>query len=368
MSLLKAPYLSSPLSTSIVELFGGATWLLGPEAGFYLVALSHSHCIQLRDPISGLWRAVGTPSGGAGGAGGDAIPMNIYSDGVNYRIANQTGCPVGALLTTAGSGYTSAPTVTDSASAATWRAIVGGAVNTTVTITNGGAAYSYPPIVVFSPPPTGGLPATGYATLTSGAVSSITVQNQGAGYVSPPTITFLNDPREIISPTLSNGYGAAATAALTGAGTVTAVVVVDHGQTVLTSLPTLTFTGGGGSSAAATVIMNWTITAFAAGTAGVGLTGTAAMITALDAFPTTTAAYANNKYQSGLVGTRTAQIKAPVTGGGITATGAVIYDGGVYTSVPTPLVIPSASIVTTAPVVTFTMGGAGGSSYVWQIG
>jgi len=368
MSLLKAPFLSAPLSTPIVELAAGETWLLGPEAGFYMVALSRAHCIQVLDPISGLWRTVGSSSGGAGAGGAESSPRAVYSDGVNYRIANQTGCPVGALLTTAGSGYTSVPTVTDSASAATWRAIVGGAVNTTVTITSGGFAYSYPPIVVFSPPPSGGLPATGYCAITSGAVSSITVQNQGAGYVSPPTVTFINDPRELTSLTLSDGYGAAATTALTGAGTVTAVVVVDHGQTALTSLPTLTFTGGGGSSAAATVIMNWTITAFAAGTAGVGLSGTVAMITALDAFPTTSAAYANNKYQSGLVGTRTAQIKAPISAGGVTATGAVIYDGGCYTSVPTPLVIPSASVVTTAPVVTFTMGGSGGSSYVWSIG
>ena len=112
--------------------------------------------------------------------------------------------------------------------------------------------------------------------------------------------------------------------------------------------------------------MCWTITAYAAGTAGAGLAGTVAQISAEDAFPTTAAAYTNPYIQSGLVRTRNANIKAPISSGGITATGAVIYDGGIYTSSPTPLVIPTASVVTTAPVVTFTLGGVSDTSYVTQ--
>ena len=134
----------------------------------------------------------------------------------------------------------------------------------------------------------------------------------------------------------------------------------------MTALPTLSFSGGNGSGAAATAIMCWTITAYTAGTAGAGLSGTVARITAEDAFPTTAAAYTNPFTQSTLVKTRNADIKAPITGGGITATGAVVYDGGIYTSVPTPIVAATASVVTTAPVVTFTMGGAQDVSYLTQ--
>ena len=270
------------------------------------------------------------------------------------------------MVTNAGSGYTSAPTVTASAGNSIWKAVVGGAVSTTVTVTNGGTNYTYPPIVQFQAPPAGGVQATGYCTLSSGAVSSVTVTNQGAGYASAPTVVFINDPREGVNG-VTQGYNAAATATLTGAGTVTAVLCLDHGQGSQTSLPTLAFAGGGGSSAAATGIMCWSITAYAAGTAGTGLSGSVAQISAEDAFPTTAAAYTNPYTQSGLVRTRPANIKAPISSGGITATGQVIIDGGVYTSSPTPLVIATASVVTAAPVVTFTLGGQTDTTYLTQV-
>ena len=56
----------------------------------------------------------------------------------------------------------------------------------------------------------------------------IEVTNGGEGYTSPPQIVFVNDPREGLNG-VSVGYNAAAVATLTGAGTVTAVVCVDHG-------------------------------------------------------------------------------------------------------------------------------------------
>ena len=344
-------------TTNVVTLQAGQVQILSP-AGWYWVKTGLYTSLQQYDPITGIWRAIGA---------GDntAVDHFIYSDGVNYRLANQTGAPVGALLTNGGSGYTSAPTVTASAGNSIWRAIVGGAVSTTVTITNGGANYTYPPIVQFQVPPSYGVQATGYATLTNGVVSSVTVTNQGAGYASAPIVQFINDPREGVNG-VTQGYNAAATCTLTGAGTVTAVLCVDHGQGGLTSLPTLSFAGGGGSSAAATAIMCWSITSYTAGTAGAGLAGSIARITAEDAFPTTAAAYTNPFTQSGLVKTRNADIKAPISGTGITATGAVVYDGGIYTSSPTPLVVPTASVVTTAPVVTFAMGGQTDTSYIMQ--
>ena len=344
-------------TTNVVNLQAGQVQLLYP-AGWYWIKTGLYTSVQQYDPITGIWRAIGA---------GDntAVDHFIYSDGVNYRIANQTGAPVGALLTNAGSGYTSAPVVTASAGGSIWKAIVGGAVSTTVTVTNGGVNYTYPPIVQFQAPPPGGVQATGYATLTSGVVSSVTVTNQGAGYASAPIVQFINDPREGVNG-VSTGYNAAAACVLTGAGTVTAVLCLDHGQGGLTTLPTLSFAGGGGASAAATAIMCWSITAYTAGTAGAGLAGSVARITAEDAFPTTTPAYTNPFTQSGLVKTRNADIKAPISSNGITATGQIVYDGGIYTSAPTPLVVPTASVVTTAPVVTFAMGGQSDTSYIMQ--
>ena len=351
--------------TNVIALNSGSMWTLGPEAGIYEVVLDKYHLLQYRDPITGVWRGKGS-----NGTGGEA--QYVWSDGNNVRIANLTGCAVGALLTNGGSGYTSAPTVTASAGGSLWRAIVGGAVNTSVTVTAGGSNYTFPPTCVIDAPPQGGIQATAYCTLSSGAVSSVTIVDQGAGYVTTPNINFINDPREInsgiVNAAITSGYGAVAALSLTGAQTVTGLVETSFGTAPVSSLPTLTFSGGGGSSAAATALMAWTITAFAAGTPGVGLAGTVARITAEDAFPTTAPAYTNPTTQKNLIFTRPADIKAPISAGGVTATGAVIYDGGLYTSVPTPIVMPTASVVTTAPVVTFTMGGAPGVSIVMRVG
>jgi len=119
MGLFSGPGLTPTLKgavTNEITLAGGSVVLLQP-AGWYYLGLGKYTTLQQYDPITGIWRTIGA------GAPGDQY---IYSDGVNYRLANLTGCVVGALLTNAGSGYTSAPTVTASAGGSIWRAIVGG--------------------------------------------------------------------------------------------------------------------------------------------------------------------------------------------------------------------------------------------------
>lgn len=352
--------------TNFYDLAPGSVQLLAP-AGPYMVRTGLYTSIQQLDPISGIWRTIG---GGVNGGGAEFV----MSDGVNYRLANQTGCTVGALLTNAGSAYTSAPVVTASAGSSIWKAFVGGAVNTTVTVANGGTGYTYPPLVAFSAPPVGaGIAATGFSTLSGGVVSSITVVDQGAGYTVAPTITITPDPREGVNGVVQ-GSNAAAVATLTGAGTITGLVCIDHGQGTLTTVPTLAFSGGGGSSAAATAIMCWSITAFAVGTAGAGLAGANAQITALDIPSTTAAAYLNPStqygtaaYNWGLVRQRPANIIGTVTAGAITVTTPRYLDGGIYTTAPVAVVNANASVVTTAPVVTVTMGGLNDRSYVMQL-
>jgi len=222
-----------------ISLAPGQTWLIQP-AGWYWVKPGPYTALQIYDPILLSWVTVG-------GGSASADPLYIGSDGENYRLANLTGCAVGASVTNVGSGYTSAPTVTASAGSSVWRPVIGGAVSQTVTVGAGGQNYTYPPNVLFSAPPAGGIQATGYVTLSGGAVSSITMVNQGGGYTSPPTITFVNDPREGIN-NVTLGYGAAATCALTGAKTIAGIICVDPGSGGLTSIPTFTISGGGGSS------------------------------------------------------------------------------------------------------------------------
>ena len=345
--------------TNYFSLAAGETFALGESAGTGAFAINSGlyAAVQQQDPITNIWRTIG------GGDPNGSVHY-MFSDGVNYRLANQTGCAVGALITNAGTGYTSAPAVAATAGSSIWKAIVGGAVNTTVTVSNGGSNYTYPPIIQFSAPPAGGIQATGHATLSGGAVSTIVVDDQGAGYSSPPTITIINDPREGIN-NVTQGYNAAAVCLLTGSGTITGLLCIDHG-TPLTAVPTLSFSGGGGSAAAATAIMCWSITGVTVGTAGTGFTGPS-KLSGLDAFPTTAAIYKNGATQSGLVKIREANILLPESGGALTATGLVIYDGGIYTSVPTPLITTNGALITASGVVTFAMGGQTGGAYVTPV-
>ena len=331
------------LASNVLTLNAGQCWEI--PSGWFEVKTGKYTTIQEYDPITGIWRTIG-------GGKTDGSLDRVHSDGINYRLANQTGCAVGALLTVAGSGYVSPPTVTPSAGNSLWRAIVGGAVATAITIANGGSGYTYPPTVIFSPPPFPGVQATGYASISGGAVTGVTVTDQGAGYTSPPTITFIGDQREG-SNNITTGINASAVATLTGAGTVTAVLCIDHG-TPVGALPTLSFSGGGGSLAAATAIMCWTMTAFAVTSGGAGYTNPAYVVAA-SPFPATASAYINPTTQRDLVKTRNAQFLATQTAGAIVVGTQTLQDGGIFTGVPTPTTVGGAP--TTAAVLTGTIGG-----------
>ncbi len=332
------------LTSNQVTLQAGAVWT--PPANGYWANLGRYTQLQEYDPITTCWFPI------------SGVKKNVFfnADGVNMRLANTSGCVVGAYLTNAGSGYTSPPTVTTT-TGATLFAIIGGAVSTSATVTYGGTNYTQPPIVFFGAPPSPGVQATGYATISGGVVTGITVTNQGAGYTFPPTISFFNDPRD------STGANAAAVATLTGAGTVTAVLVNNHGNPT-TSVPTLTFSGGGGTSAAATAIMNFAITSFGISTAGAGYTAAAGFVT-IGATNTpvalgTASAYVNTSTQAGIVTQRPAWVSTTTSSAGaLSTTNQTVIDGGSYESIPAvgSIYVLSNGIITTAAVFTVAVGG-----------
>lgn len=320
------PTLRGQPSTAIALQAGGVRLI---PAGTWNIGLDPFSCVQQYDPIQGQWCTIG---------GESSILHYVNSDGVNYRIANLVGCVVGGMVTTAGSSYTVASGVTfvPSAGGSTFTALIGGAVGTSPTVTNGGTNYQYNPLVFIDPPGYGsgnnGLQATGYATISNGAVSSITIDNQGAGYITVPNIYIINDPRD------TQGAGASATATLTGAGTVTGLLCTNPG-TPLATLPTFTITSSVGSGAAATAIMVRTISAYTVTTSGSGYSGTVE-ITALGSGLSGSPALANPRYTTNLVRTRAATIIASISAGGITSSGQTVIDGGIYAgSSPTALII-----------------------------
>lgn len=298
-------------------------------AGTWNLQLDGYSTFQEYDPVQGQWVSNG---------GESSVLHYVNSDGVNYRAINQQGCIVGANVTTAGSGYTTAspPTVTFTGSAsAAATAIIGGAVSTSVTVTNGGSGYLWAPLVFLDAPLQGaGYQATATCTIASGAVSTVTINNQGAGYTSVPNLYFINDPRDTV------GVGAQAVATLTGAGTVTQLIITNQGTPATTGLPTIAFSSG---SAAASVIMVRSIGGIGLTSAGSGYTGNVLVQAYGNGLTGSTNVLTNPRWTTNLVRTRVASMQVGVnTATSLTTAGISLFDGGIYAGTgPTAFVFGS---------------------------
>ena len=320
--------------------------------GDWAINLGKYTFLQVLDPVTGTWITNVTTPG----------MEYVHSDGQNYRMVNLTGCPIGAVVTAAGSNYVQASTtVSASAGGSTWQAIVGGALNTSLSITSAGSGYTVPPLVLI-PAPTNvaltnpGVQATAYASISSGTVSGITVTNQGAGYLTAPSITLLPSPYD---PNYGSIVNATATATLTGAGTVTAVLCTNNGA-AQASAPTLTIAGVG-SSATATATMCWTATGASVSAGGAGYT-TSTEVTSLGGRPSATPVYTNPAIEAQILNPRQAAMSVAVAGTSITSIGTV-YDGGIYAGTPTTLVLTNA-VATTAATLVLTLGSTADTSYI----
>lgn len=328
-------------------LAAGLTHLVA--SGQYYITCGPYTQIETLDPITGEWQGLAPYNSGT---------VFVSSDGQNVRIANRTGCVVGVFMTNNGGNYTSAPAVTGNIANATYQAIVGGAVSTTLTIT-AGAGYNYIPTLAISAPAPGGVQATGYiANLTAGGIGNVTLLNQGAGYATAPTFTVIPDPRESLATAPGPTTAGAVVANLTGNGTVTAVLVTNQG-TPVTSVPALTFSGGGGSAAAGTAVMNFAATGFtvAAGGTGFGTGASFAVLTVGGIVPGNASAVVNPALGPSLFTPRQANILGTSGTGNITATGSIVVDGGMFQAVPTGIVVSAGGNVTVPANVTINVGG-----------
>ena len=108
---------SRGIPSSQIPLAAGDSYLL--PAGRWRVDCGTYLNVQAYDPLPNMWRSIGSQGNGID---------TVDSDGFTIRVANQTGCAVGAVITNAGTGYTSAPAVAASSGASVWQAIVGGAI------------------------------------------------------------------------------------------------------------------------------------------------------------------------------------------------------------------------------------------------
>lgn len=290
------------------------------EAGAYCV-------IQYLDPILNGWR---------GFSSARSSPIDVESDGFNYRVANLTGCAIAALVTNGGSNYVQGTTTAVPASGnSQWQPVVGGRLNTTVSITAAGTGYTIPPLVFFPPPPQPGVQASGIAVLSSGTVSSITMLNVGAGYQTAPVPQILPNPLDPAFLAGSITANATATTTLVGAGTVSAVICTNNGEAFTSAgvVPSLTIAGAG-SSAAATIVPMWTLTSISITSGGAGYSTTGG-ISSVGGQPSAAPAYTNPALE--LTGYIPRPVQAAIsaaTGGTITTIGTII-DSGLFAGTPT---------------------------------
>lgn len=362
LSLAAGECFTLPVGQGVVGTYGtpaSANSIGIPMSGEFSVKVGAYTDIQFYDATLGIWRNF---------SGNDGSPSVVNSDGTNYRLANTTGCVIGANITNAGTGLTNGfntVTVTPSAGASTWNTIVGGAINTTVTISSAGSGYTLPPILLVKPPAGQGqtpfVPATLTCTISAGAINAVTVTNQGAGYVSAPSIVVINQAGD----TTGNGGVLTVNATLAGSGQLTWMGPSYNG-TPLTAVPTFTFSPA--STIAATAIMNFTLTGYTVTTAGAGLgTSLPFLATAVSTLATATAsAWTNSFTDNGLTIQRPAIVYGTSTSGGASQTGGVIMDAGYgFPGVPTLFVTPT-NLPTTWPVLAATVGGTTDVSTVYS--
>ena len=111
------------------------------------------------------------------------------------------------LLTNAGAGYVTPPTITisgggGSGAAATCRLVTSGQGVVRFTVTDGGVGYGTAPVVTIAGPPSSGIAhtAVGIASIgrdgTSNVLKSIYIENAGRGYSSSPQVT-IADPETL---------------------------------------------------------------------------------------------------------------------------------------------------------------------------
>lgn len=349
------PFINNPAPITIAP----AQVFMVPPGKHIVYGGSGYASLEVYDSMTGFWDPAQYPP---------LQPVLIDSDGANYRIINRTGCPTGAIITNTGSSYTSVPTAAISTGGSKWVCVVGGSINTSVTVTTAGT-YNYVPSIFFSAPPPGGVRAAGYVTLSAAAISTVTVTNAGAGYLTAPTVTIVPDPRE----TGSGGGVLTVNATLQNAQKVTAIYCTDPGTTAQTTTPTLSFSGGGGGGAAATVIMNYTVTGYTVTNKGSSLGTSGNFIVESGAYQSTaTSAVTDPQLDVGVANSRMARLLGYTNSSGnaiASNTSLTTIDAGWgFQQAPSLYIIPDInSAVPSGFVATTLAATVGGSNDTWYI-
>lgn len=330
-------------------------------AGDWLVGMGGYLVFQYKDPLTGLWAM-------APGAPYNRGMQWVKSDGYNLRLANLTGCPIGAFIASQGSSYVqSTTTVTATGGTSTWQPIVGGALAFTGgSVASIGAGYGIAPLLYIPLPPpassnangVGGVAASGYVGIANGTVvlTGVTFTNPGAGYpVAPANIALLPVPTD---PNLSTGITLATCAfSLTNSGALTAVFCTNPGAPLAAPTGITLAVGGAGSTATVSAIVMQTITAASVAGPGIGYGTGATPVFATGGVPSQ--GTITNSPDYNYLGWFPRPVNISITGANTsvsTGTAGAVYDGGLFLSAPTAAWPNTVGATGTVGTVAFTMG------------
>lgn len=316
-------------------------------AGNWIVGIGPYSFLQWFDVVSQTWRGFNS---------GRMQPVRVKGDGFNIRVANLTSCPVAGVVTAAGAGYLQGnTTINPSVGNSTWQAIVGGLL-TAPSVTAKGAGFSVQPIVFIPGPPSPGVQATAYASIAAGTVSGVTLVNGGAGYTGGSVTGLL-----LANPTDPNqGSVTAGTVVFTvgGAGSLTAALCTNPGAALATIGNLSLSVAGSGASATVSPVVPQSLQSISISGGGTGF-GNAmnAMVTTAGGGTAPTDAIGNPEINLKNFIPRPALGTATSNAGG-TLVSDVVYDGGLFTSAPAPILIAATGLApTAAATLVFTMGG-----------
>lgn len=157
---------------------------------------------------------------------GTKFTADVISNGVTSGFAVENSF----TIRKAGTGYVTTPLVKigkPDATQASGTAVLTSDAVSSVTVSDGGTAYSSVPSITFSAPDSG-TTATGTAVLTNGVVSSITIDDGGSGYSSVPTVTIAEPTKTqaVATTTITNGTVSAVNIQTAGVGYTTAPRII----------------------------------------------------------------------------------------------------------------------------------------------
>lgn len=306
---------------------------------------------------TGYTPGTGYALGIAGGGGASATgTFDVSAGGVVQNL----------VITAAGTGYTSQPTISFPGAGAGVNAAATAYLKVvSVTVNTAGTGYKLRPAVTFSGGGGGGVTAT--TTLTAAAIDYIRITNPGVNFTSTPTVAITGGGgsnavavatvcamgvmgdcyildggsgySQLTQPTITitGGQGSGATIDITAvAGAITAVVVNAAGTLYPVSTTVyLNITGGGGTGGIVSVATN----------SSGGITGTVTILAAGSGY-TTTAGCATTNYLA-------ASLKAIVNNTNSITALMVIDGGAAYSSAPTVTIgAPSQPTATGTAVLT----------------